>query len=34
MDTWPDGRKESVNSLNSDDNVTNGIDRVLCYSCK
>lgn len=25
--TWPDGRKESVNSLYSDDNVTNGIDR-------
>lgn len=25
--TWPDGRKESVNSLYSDDDVTNGIDR-------
>ena len=24
---WPDGRKESVKSLYSDDNVTNGIDR-------
>ncbi len=25
--TWPDGRKEFVYSLYSDDNVTNGIDR-------
>lgn len=25
--TWPDGRKESVNSLYSDDNPANGIDR-------